>query len=103
MDPVIYFSYSSALELLKDGNMLSRKGWNGANMFVFKTLGNTVSKDFIPKFASLPDSVKKFLAEKDEDVVFKDSFTIYNAQGEMQPGWHASQGDTLAEDWFVIS
>ncbi|MBP7497657.1 MAG: DUF2829 domain-containing protein, partial [Bacteroidales bacterium] len=35
------------------GKMVSRSGWNGKNMFVYKTVGNTVPKDFIPKFASL--------------------------------------------------
>lgn len=90
-----------ALAAIKDGKMVTRLGWNGKGMFIFQTVGNTVAKDFIPKFASLPDAVKTFLATKDADVVFNPSITMYNAQGEMQPGWLASQADMLATDWFI--
>lgn len=82
--------------------MVARAGWNGKGMFVYQTVGNTVSKDFIPKFASLPQSVKDFLAKKDADVVFHSSITMYTATGEMQPGWLASQADILSEDWGII-
>lgn len=95
-------NFSDALKVLNDGSMVSRSGWNGKGQFVYKTVGNTVSKDFIPKFASLPDSVKEFLSEKDEDVVFQPSLTLYNAQGNMQPGWVPSQGDLFAEDWGIV-
>lgn len=94
--------FSQALELLKEGWCVQREGWNGKNQFVYKTVGNTVSKDFIPKFASLPDSVKTFLSEKGEDVVFQPSLTLYNAQGNMQPGWVPSQGDLFANDWQTV-
>lgn len=96
-------NFVGALNCLKQGSMVARKGWNGQGMFIYKTIGNTVSKDFIPKFASLPQLVKDFLEKKGEDVVFRDSLTMYTAQGEMQPGWVASQSDILAEDWFVVA
>lgn len=95
-------NFSEALESLKNGWRVSRSGWNGKGQFVYQTVGNTVSKDFIPKFASLPQSVKDFLEKKGEDVVFNSSLTLYNAQGEMQPGWVPSQGDLIAEDWQVV-
>lgn len=92
-------NFGEAIDLLNDGYMVSRAGWNGKGMFVYKTIGNTVSKDFIPKFASLPLPVKTFLEKKGEDVEFLPSITMYTAQGKMQPGWLASQSDILAEDW----
>lgn len=95
-------TFNDAIIFLKDGRMLARRGWNGKEMFIYKTVGNTVSKDFIPKFASLPESVKEFLLKRDQDVVFRDSLTMFTAQGEMQPGWVASQSDILAEDWYEI-
>lgn len=96
-------NFGSALEMLNSGQRVARAGWNGKNMFIYKTVGNTVAKDFIPKFASLPDSVKIFLEKKGADVVFQPSLTMYTAAGEMQPGWLASQSDMLAEDWTVLS
>jgi hypothetical protein len=96
-------NFGEAIQAMNNGQTVSRSGWNGKGMFVYKTIGNTVSKDFIPKFASLPDSVKAFLARKGEDVIFQPSFTMYTAKGEMQPGWLASQSDMLAEDWDVFN
>lgn len=96
-------NFGQAIEALNGGQMVSRSGWNGKGMFIYKTVGNTVSKDFIPKFASLPQPVKDFLEKKGEDVVFHPSITMYTAQGEMQPGWLASQADILAEDWDVVT
>jgi hypothetical protein len=95
-------TFSQAIECLKNGMRVARIGWNGKGMFIYMTVGNTVSKDFIPKFASLPPSVKTFLETKGEDIVFNPSITMYNAQGQMQPGWLCSQADLLADDWEVL-
>ena len=95
-------NFGQAVEALNIGKRVSREGWNGKNMFVYKTVGNTVSKDFISKFTSLPDSVKDFLLIKGDDVVFHSNITIYTATGEMQPGWLASQADILANDWCIL-
>lgn len=86
---------------MNNGHLVRRSGWNGKGMFVYKTIGNTVSKDFIPKFASLPMAAKKFLEAKGQDVVFEPSITMYTAAGVMQPGWLASQADILSEDWEI--
>jgi len=95
--------FGNAIVAMNNGHMVRRSGWNGKGMFVYKTVGNTVSKDFIPKFASLPASVKVFLEKKGEDIVFQHSITMYTASGVMQPGWLASQADILTEDWEIVA
>lgn len=95
-------TFGEALEAVKEGSLIGREGWNGKGMYVYQTVGNTVSKDFIPKFASLPQSVKDKLTERNTDVVFNSSLTMFTATGEMQPGWLASQTDMLADDWCVL-
>lgn len=102
METETKITFEQALSALKDGKRVSRAGWNGKDMFIYMTVGNVVSKDFIPKFASLPESVKKFLELKGEDVVFSASITMYTANGIMQPGWVATQSDLLAEDWSIL-
>ena len=97
-----YMDYGQALKVLEAGGIVTRPGWNGNNMFIFMQVGNKVPKAFIPNFKSLPDKVKKILEEKDEDVVFNQSITMYTAQGTMQPGWHPSQPDMFATDWIEI-
>lgn len=95
-------NFGQALEALNEGKLVARSGWNGKGMYLYKTIGNTVSKEFIPKFASLPQAVKDKLAERGTDVIFNPSITMFTATGEMQPGWLASQTDMLAEDWAII-
>lgn len=95
-------NFGEASQATDNGFMIQRSGWNGKDQFVYRTVGNIVSKDFIPKFASLPDAVKKFLSIKGEDVIFNSSLTLYNAQGQMQPGWLPSQGDLTATDWQIV-
>ena len=96
-------NFGKAIEALKEGNLVTREGWNGKGMWLYQTVGNTVSKDFIPKFASLPQAAKDKLTALDIDVVFNPSITMFTAAREMQPGWLASQADILAEDWIVIN
>ncbi len=96
-------NFGGAIMAMNMGHMVSRNGWNGKNMFVYKTVGNIVSKDFIPKFASLPQQVKDFLLAKGEDVIFNPSITMYTAAGEMQPGWIPSQADIMSEDWGIVN
>jgi hypothetical protein len=94
--------FSEILSRLDEGKMASRAAW-GLMQFIYKTVGNTVTKDFIPKFASLPQDVKDFLVKRDKDVVFHSSYTLYNMNGEMEPGWLPSQADLQADDWDIIS
>lgn len=95
-------NFGQALEALNEGLLVSREGWNGKGMYLYKTVGNTVNKDFIPKFASLPDAVKTRLLALNKDVIFNPSITMFTATGEMQPGWLASQTDMLANDWCIL-
>lgn len=95
-------NFGKAIECLKEGCMVARKGWNGKGMFIFMTVGNTVSEESIPNFKSIPDQVKYFLEKRGTDVVFNPSITMLTATGELQPGWLASQTDMLAEDWVLV-
>jgi len=95
-------TFGLAIEAMRDGYKLARAGWNGKNMFVYRTVGNVVPKELIQNFKSLPQPIKNFLEEKGEDVVFQSQFTMYTAAGEMQPGWLASQSDMQADDWGIV-
>jgi hypothetical protein len=95
-------TFGDALVALKEGKKVCRSGWNGKGMWIFMQIGNTVSKDFIPNFKSLPDNVKAKLTERGEDVVFNSSITMMTAQGQLQPGWHPSQPDMFATDWQIV-
>lgn len=71
--------FSQILRDLKNGAKVRRIGWNGAGQYVY-----------LERFA-------------DFDVSFEPCFVIHNAQGKFQPGWLASIGDLMADDWEVVS
>jgi len=67
-------SFGQAIEAMKAGNSVARRGWNASNMRIF--------------------------IEKRDG--FEPSICMLNAQGRKQPGWLASQPDMLGEDWGIV-
>lgn len=71
------FDFSEALSRLKEGDQLTRLGWNGPNQFIKLQRPDDFSKMNLPYLY------------------------INTVQGKLVP-WLASQTDLLAEDWMVI-
>lgn len=81
-------NFGHALEMLKHGKRVARKGWNGKGMFLFLATGKEFeSENFGDK---LPDIVNDVICMK-------------TAQNTICIGWLASQTDMLAEDWELIN
>lgn len=88
-------TFSTALDEVKGGNKIARKGWNGKGMFVVYQKGypqgiainkNTAEATGIPE-----GTVKSF----------RPYLMMYTAQGDFVP-WVASQTDLLADDWEIV-
>lgn len=90
--PAENLTFSVALDALKRGERIARKGWNGKGMYVF--LASEV------EFHTMAD-ISEF-AEKEDGVYTSDMMVLRTAQGTFQPGWLATQSDILAEDWYVL-
>jgi len=84
--------FADALKHLKAGARLFRKGWNGANMYIYLVDGSTFEVNRAP--------LDKFFKPGTE-VTYLPHLDMYTASGECVP-WLASQTDILAEDWAVI-
>ena len=82
-----YLTFGEAIEALKQGKRVARKGWNGKGMFLY-----------LEEFELSVISINK-------DYDYEPCLVMYTAQGKWQPGWLASQTDILAEDWeaFVMA
>jgi hypothetical protein len=78
--------FSKALEAMKKGAKVARKGWNGKNIFLFfvQNIDFQAFIDPIKPCESLP------------------SIAMKTATGEVLVGWLASQTDMLADDWFIV-
>ncbi len=70
-------NFSDALDFLKAGDRVSRKGWNGPDQWLQLQIPDEHSKMTLP-------------------YIF-----IRTAQGHLVP-WLASQTDLLSEDWFEV-
>ena len=67
-------TFSEALSILKGGEAVQRRGWNGKGMFIMLQLPDEHSKMSLP-------------------YIF-----MFTAQGDLVP-WLASQTDLLSDDW----
>ena len=83
-------TFGEALEAMKCGERVARKGWNGKDMYVF--------------LAHEPDFVTDadISAFDQLEVEVCDVLVMKTAQNEFQLGWLASQADMLAEDWYIV-
>lgn len=86
-------NFGQALEALKKGYKVARKGWNGKGMWLVYVPGTL---DVEPSPGS-PYSLAGF-----GKVTINPHIDMRTATGEMQPGWLASQTDMLAEDWELV-
>lgn len=99
--------YGEAQEqVVNNGKLAYRKGWNGQGMFIFQRPEDSLSVDFIVnKVKSLPESLKKWVSEhhnNDDIIKFTSYLCLKAADGTIVNGWLPSQTDLLAEDWEVI-
>lgn len=72
------FSFGEAIVCLKQGKTVSRKGWNGKDMW----LG---------------------LQIPDENSANKQAYIYIVPVGGERVPWVASQPDMLSDDWFVVA
>jgi hypothetical protein len=76
-------NYGEALQLLKDGKKVARRGWNGKDLWLELQVPDAYSKMTLPYiFISYPADAQ-------------------NTLGARVP-WLASQTDELADDWHRV-
>ena len=90
--PTNAMSFSHALVALKAGARLTRKGWNGAGMFVFLVDGSTFTVNREPLLSLLGAGVQ---------VEYRPHIDIKQVNGSIGV-WHPSMGDVMAEDWYTL-
>ncbi len=92
-------NFGEAIQHLRLGEKVARRGWNGKGMWIILVPGTQVAN-------LKPDSAYAIhLAPQTECEILPhiDMWTT-NADGRraMLPGWLASQSDMLADDWEIV-
>lgn len=80
-------NFGEALEKLKQGKQVARKGWNGKNQYVFLIEGALLTKCLGPAIVAVPCT---------------DVLAIKKSSNVIQIGWLATQSDMLSDDWEVV-
>lgn len=96
-------NFGLALEALKSGKKIARKGWNGKGMFLFLLPAKEVHKSVV---------FDEMLIEAMNEQVERDTFeylpsiqmwtTDSNGRKGVLTGWLASQTDMLSNDWVIL-
>lgn len=81
--------FGKAIQLLKEGKKLQRKGWNGKNQYIELATG-----------ISYRNNNDEIIDVFHNDIESK-AIAFVGTSG-VQLGWLASQADMLAEDWKLI-
>ncbi len=84
-------NFGEALEALKSGKKVCRKGWNGKGMFLYY-----VSSGSYP----VKMDAAKSIADENGNVNYGPYVALKAADGIVYP-WLASQADMLSNDWEV--
>lgn len=96
--PVDTYSFGDAINFLKVGKKVARKGWNGKGMFLVLCPGSEVPADHMRV-----KPVKKFYQQEGRTpVIIAPHIDLKAADGTYVTGWLASQTDMLADDWFTV-
>ena len=77
------FDFGNAVNCLKMGKQVARKGWNGKGMYIYR-------------------AVMDYQTEEGKTKEFEPCIVMFTADKKFQPGWLASQQDILADDWVLV-
>jgi hypothetical protein len=107
-------TFGQALESVKIGSRIARKGWNGKDMFVFQRPYFNCKIEDLDKIQSIPQSVKDYFIKdwaygetcytggNPIEVHFMEYLCMKDPLGNIINGWLASQVDMLSDDWYIL-
>lgn len=89
-------NFGQALEALKNGAYVTRKGWNGKNMFLWLKPGTIVREEWCHD-----PTLLKLARENGGTVEALPTICMKTADNKVLTGWLASQTDMLSNDWEI--
>jgi hypothetical protein len=92
MEPITGLIFGNAIEVLKNGGKVARKGWNGKGMFLFLVPGSVFTVNRAPLLGIYPEGT---------EITYLPHIDMETVDGKVVP-WLASQTDMLAEDWEIV-
>lgn len=89
-------NFGQAIEALKEGKKVARKGWNGKGVWI------VLMPALYLEAGMVNGRTRKHIGEN-QPLDSQPYIAMWTAEGKWQPGWLASQADILAEDWEIVN
>lgn len=95
-------NFGQAIEALKQGKRVTRKGWNGVGMFLWLKPATVIKTEWCkdPLLHNLADGNGGEILGLGTVCMFTHDSTGRKA---ILTGWLASQSDMLSEDWEIVA
>lgn len=89
--------FGQAIEALKEGKKITRKGWNGKGMFLW------LKPETIVKSEWCKDPILKEIVDiNGGEAEALGTICMKTADNKILTGWLASQTDMLSNDWEIL-
>lgn len=102
LKPDTKYNFGEAIQALKFGLAIRRRGWNDKNLIVFKQVPAHIESDIIPKMQSLPQAAKDLIGNGKNFIDYTSQCLIYNRGTGKADSWVPSISDVFAEDWELV-
>ena len=90
-------TFGAAIEALKQGKRVTRKGWNGKGMFLWLKPATTIKAEW-----SKDPMLKEIVDANGGETEALGTICMKTADNKILTGWLASQTDMLSEDWMIL-
>ena len=90
--------FGKAIEALKDGKKVARKGWNGKGMYLWLMPATSVKAEWCKE-----PHLKALAEQNGGEIEALGTIRMLTADNKILTGWLASQTDILSEDWEIVN
>lgn len=95
--PTDGLSFGLAIEAMKSGKKVARKGWNGKGMYLWLLPAANVKAEWCKE-----EHLKALAEQNGGEFECLASIRMKTADNKVLTGWLASQTDMLADDWVIV-
>lgn len=99
--PIDGMTFGMAIEALKNGYKVTRRGWNGKGMFLWLKPATTVKAEWCKD-----EMLKELVEANGGEMLALGTICMYThdstGRKAILTGWLASQTDMLSDDWQIV-
>lgn len=97
MEQINAMTFGMAIDALKAGKRVTRRGWNGKCMYLWLLPAAQVKAEWCRE-----PHLKAIAEANGGEVECLASIRMKTADGKVLTGWLASQSDMMADDWMLV-